>query len=107
MGVRLFLQLVFGFLICPLLSVVCNQLGFGDAVRVYSNGYYGRGGPSMPIWLDEVQCTTGERYLSECSHNGWGNNSCTHSEDAGVVCTGPPGLLLTRFLSHVYFYNLL
>ena len=40
----------------------------------------------MPIWLDEVRCTTDNRYLSECNHNGYGDHDCSHSEDAGVAC---------------------
>ena len=77
-------------------SVVCHQLGIGTAVKAYTNGYFGSGSSSMPIWLDEVQCTTGDRNLSECSHNGWGNNDCSHSEDAGVACT-EKGLLCETF----------
>ncbi|XP_065913209.1 scavenger receptor cysteine-rich domain-containing group B protein-like isoform X2 [Dysidea avara] len=69
-------------------NVVCQQLGFGDAVRVYTSSHFGSGSSSMPIWLDDVQCTTRDRYLSECGHNGWGNNNCNHFEDAGVACTG-------------------
>ena len=68
-------------------SVVCHQLGFGDAVRAYSFSYFGIGSLSMPICLDNVQCATGDRHLSECDHNGWGNHDCTHFEDAGVACT--------------------
>ena len=48
----------------------------------------------MPIWLDNLQCTTGNRYLSECSHDGWGNKNCTHAENAGVVCN-ETGLLFS------------
>ena len=68
--------------------MVCHQLGFGDAIRAYTNGYFGGGSSSMPIWLDEVSCTSTDRYLSECNHNGWGDEDCTHSEDAGVACAG-------------------
>ena len=68
-------------------SVVCQQLGFGGAISAYTNGYFGSGNSLMPIWLNEVQCTTRDRYLSECGHAGWGNNSCSHFEDAGVACT--------------------
>ena len=42
----------------------------------------------MPIWLDEVQCTTGDHSLSECNHNGWGIHDCYHSQDAGIACYG-------------------
>ena len=68
--------------------MVCHQLEFGDAVRAYSYNYFGSGNSSMPIWLDEVQCTTGDNSLSECNHNGWGIHDCYHSEDAGVACYG-------------------
>ena len=71
-----------------LISVVCRQLGFDDAIRAYSGGFFGGVNASIPIWLDEVQCSSADHYLSECRHNGWGNNDCTHSENAGVACTG-------------------
>jgi len=71
---------------------VCQQLGFGAAIWAYTNSLFGSGSSSMPIWLDEVQCTTRNSYLSECGHAGWGNNDCTHAEDAGVACSGT-GLL--------------
>ena len=71
-----------------LISVVCRQLGFGDALRAYTGGYFGGVDTSIPIHLDEVQCSASDHYLSECRHNGWGNNDCSHTEDAGVACTG-------------------
>ena len=73
----------------PIHSVVCSQLGFGDAIRAYTNAYFGMGNSSMPIWLDGVQCGSTNRYLSECTHNGWGVHDCVHSEDAGVACSAP------------------
>jgi len=69
-------------------SVVCRQLGFGDAITAYTDGYFGVGSSSMPIWLDDVRCTINDRYLSQCSHRGWGTHNCFHSEDAGVACAG-------------------
>ena len=39
-------------------------------------------------WLDNIQCTTGNNFLGECLHRGWGNEDCSHSEDAGVECSG-------------------
>lgn len=70
------------------LSVVCRQLGFGDAIRAYTRSFFGGVDTRIPIWLDEVQCSASDNYVSECRHNGWRNNDCSHSEDAGVACTG-------------------
>ena len=69
-------------------SVACRQLGYGEAIRTYTGGYFGGVDTSIPIWLDEVQCSSADHYVSECRHNGWGNNDCRHTEDAGVSCTG-------------------
>ena len=74
-------------MLSPVPSVVCNQLGFGNAVRAYTFGFRS-GSSSLPIWLDGVRCTTTDRQLFECIHNGFGNEDCTHSEDAGVACIG-------------------
>ena len=44
----------------------------------------------MRIWMDNVQCSGTEHYLSGCNFgNGqdWGHSSCRyHNRDAGVVC---------------------
>lgn len=37
----------------------------------------------------KVKCTGAETRLERCKHNGWGNHSCGHFEDAGVKCAGP------------------
>ncbi|XP_056111088.1 deleted in malignant brain tumors 1 protein [Rhinichthys klamathensis goyatoka] len=65
-------------------TVVCRQLGCGEAVRANSQAYFGRG--SDPIWLDDVKCSGNESSLTQCSHNPFGEHNCGHHEDAGVVC---------------------
>ena len=40
------------------------------------------------IFLDRVSCRGDEQTLFNCSHRGVGIHSCTHSEDAGVMCLG-------------------
>ncbi|XP_028411843.1 deleted in malignant brain tumors 1 protein-like [Dendronephthya gigantea] len=65
--------------------VVCRQLGYQDAVRALHGGKVPHG--SGRIWLDEVDCQGMEQNLISCSHNGWGEHDCRHSEDAGVECS--------------------
>ena len=65
--------------------VVCRQLGFPtDDATAFSRAYFGQG--SGPILLDEVRCYGTELQLASCTSDGWYNNDCTHSEDAGVRC---------------------
>ncbi|XP_038062169.1 uncharacterized protein LOC119732624 isoform X33 [Patiria miniata] len=71
-------------------TVVCRQLGFPGALRAISavdEFSVGEG----PIFLDDVGCTGGESTLADCSHRGWNDNNCGHSEDAGVICSAPDG----------------
>ena len=67
-------------------SVVCRQMGCtgGAAVQAF-------GGGSGPIWMDEVDCSGSEATLVDCPSSGWGIHDCSHSDDAGVCCTGCPG----------------
>ena len=65
--------------------VVCKQLGFGRAINVSSEAFYGQG--SGTIWLDNVNCIGTEVSITDCLHNGWGNENCDHGEDAGVKCS--------------------
>eukprot|EP00929_Paragymnodinium_shiwhaense_P012831 TRINITY_DN120723_c0_g1_i1.p1 TRINITY_DN120723_c0_g1~~TRINITY_DN120723_c0_g1_i1.p1 ORF type:complete len:3781 (-),score=827.89 TRINITY_DN120723_c0_g1_i1:177-10991(-) len=39
------------------------------------------------IWLDELDCPTGdEPSLEDCSHGGWGVSDCDHDEDVILQC---------------------
>ena len=49
--------------------------------KVYGNGM-------GPIWMTNVQCYGTELSVLNCAHSGFGNiMTCSHMEDAGVVCT--------------------
>uniref|UniRef100_A0AAZ3Q886 SRCR domain-containing protein n=1 Tax=Oncorhynchus tshawytscha TaxID=74940 RepID=A0AAZ3Q886_ONCTS len=65
-------------------AVVCGQLGCGSAVGAPLGAHFGQG--SEPTWLDNVNCSGSESYLSECSHRSFGVEDCNHGEDAGVFC---------------------
>lgn len=53
-------------------------------MRAYSSAYFGKG--TGPILMDRVNCTGSERSLALCQFRGFGHQSCSHSEDAGVAC---------------------
>ena len=88
-------------------NVICFMLNFTQgAVCSVSNARFGQGRGSHfillyykidiiinivlsfsgPIWLDNVDCRPGDEILEDCNHNSWGNTSCSHREDVGVVC---------------------
>ena len=65
-------------------EVVCRQLGYPGASGAFVFARFGQG--TGPIWLDEVDCIGTETNLTQCRHNGFGNEDCSHFEDAGVRC---------------------
>ena len=65
-------------------DVVCRQLGFTGTNATRAEAYFGQG--SGPILLDAVECTGSESYIWDCSHYGWNDHDCRHSEDVGVEC---------------------
>uniref|UniRef100_A0A3Q0RBL4 SRCR domain-containing protein n=1 Tax=Amphilophus citrinellus TaxID=61819 RepID=A0A3Q0RBL4_AMPCI len=66
-------------------QVVCGQLECGIALNATQSAHFGEG--SGPIWLDDVSCSGSERSLTECQHRGFVTHDCTHSKDAGVICS--------------------
>ena len=81
-------------------QVVCRHLGFVSAIAARGDAYYGRG--SGQIWLDDVNCVGTESTIEDCSHRGWGNHDCSHSEDAGIQCVSGG-----KFSSNIRMYNII
>ncbi|XP_066296405.1 deleted in malignant brain tumors 1 protein-like isoform X1 [Branchiostoma lanceolatum] len=65
-------------------DVVCRMLGYSGASVVRNSAYFGAG--TGPIYMDDLRCSGTETSLFSCAYNGWGNEDCGHSEDAGVEC---------------------
>ena len=65
--------------------VSITSLCTGPAIPL-SNAHFGVG--SGPILLDNLGCSGEEDSLLDCPRS---ENSCFHSEDAGVICPLPSG----------------
>ena len=52
--------------------------------KVKTDAYFGFG--TVPILLSNLYCTGTESSLLECNQQSCGVTSCTHSNDAGVIC---------------------
>ncbi|XP_035663824.1 deleted in malignant brain tumors 1 protein-like isoform X2 [Branchiostoma floridae] len=74
-------------------QVVCRQLGYRDGVAT-AGGDFGEG--TGNIWLQNVDCSGAESSVGDCQIQSWGNQDCSHSQDAGVVCTGAVSVRLTE-----------
>ena len=67
-------------------TVVCHQLGYLRAVEAPGSAAFGAG--SGPSWYNSVYCAGTERNLTECNNNNYNfGSACSHSQDAGVVCS--------------------
>ena len=51
-----------------------------------SYNFFGRG--RGPILLENVQCSGLENSVLDCESDGLGISTCSHFEDAGVICDG-------------------
>ncbi|NXF94488.1 DMBT1 protein, partial [Eubucco bourcierii] len=72
-------------------AAVCRQLDCGWALAAPGGAPFGQGNGT--IWLERVSCVGTEELLAWCPAGPWGATSCTHAEDAGVVCSGQGQLL--------------
>ena len=86
----------------PDANVVCRQIGCPNgATQATLRATFGQG--TGTIWIDNVQCSGTEMYLSDCPHVGWGIHNCQHSEDAGVRCNR---LGTLYHIKHIYYIKL-
>ncbi|XP_077090784.1 scavenger receptor cysteine-rich type 1 protein M130-like isoform X2 [Siphateles boraxobius] len=67
-------------------AVVCRELDCGEPVDALGDAHFGPG--SGPIWMSAAICAGSESTLKNCGSGGWSMHACTHSSDAGVICSG-------------------
>uniref|UniRef100_H3A4K2 SRCR domain-containing protein n=1 Tax=Latimeria chalumnae TaxID=7897 RepID=H3A4K2_LATCH len=67
-------------------DVLCRQSNCGYAIATPGGAAFGEG--SGTIWADEFQCKGNESSLWECPIKPSSYHSCTHKNDAGVICSG-------------------
>ena len=79
--------------------VISNCLPYTDG-EYYNGAHFGAG--SGKIWLDDVACTSSNTKLLQCSSSPIGEQTCSHSEDAGVGCEG----MLLCLHVHVVFHTI-
>ena len=95
-------------------TVICKQLGYSrGSARV--SAFFGEG--SGLILLDNVNCNGRESTIFNCRHRNFGENDCTHNEDAGVVCYGESSkgnnnymiamlMIIYIDIKYIYIYSL-
>ena len=77
--------------------VVCRQLGYPRAVEAPRYAAFGAG--SGPSWYFHVHCTETASDLTECSKYTYNfGSACSHSRDAGAVCSSQSHALLCIFV---------
>lgn len=63
--------------------VVCRELGFVNAEAVKTHAEYGQGSGYIHLFT----CRGTESSIDSCSTRRYRYGSCSHGEDAGVICS--------------------
>uniref|UniRef100_A0A8C3SR62 SRCR domain-containing protein n=1 Tax=Chelydra serpentina TaxID=8475 RepID=A0A8C3SR62_CHESE len=72
-------------------AVVCKQLECGSALESPWSSF----GPGAgPVWLEATFCRGTEQNLSQCLSHGMRQESCSHAQDVGVICSGSGNSIL-------------
>ncbi|XP_078284989.1 scavenger receptor cysteine-rich domain-containing protein DMBT1-like [Rhinoraja longicauda] len=66
-------------------GVVCEQLQCGAVKATPGGAYFGRG--SGPVWKENYHCRGNESRLADCPVLPRDQMSCSHSNDAGLICS--------------------
>ena len=84
-------------------TVVCHQLGYLRAVEAPESAAFGAG--SGPSWYRYVECAGTEMNLTECIRSSdFTGSGCSHSRDAGVVCSSESKVCSTPLEINAYIH---
>ncbi|KAM9172947.1 antigen WC1.1-like [Pangshura tecta] len=67
-------------------SVICNELECEQAVDTLTAAHFGEGHDL--IWKEEFQCVGNESLLQKCPRMSRPNDTCSHANDVGILCSG-------------------
>ncbi|XP_064369556.1 scavenger receptor cysteine-rich type 1 protein M130-like [Dromaius novaehollandiae] len=65
--------------------VICKELGCGAALAITGAAHFGAG--AGPIWDGGFECAGNESLLSACTRRLPHGQGCTHTSDAGIICS--------------------
>ncbi len=69
-------------------QVVCTILGYEAQYALSTRSAYFGVADNGIIILDNVDCVGNETNILQCPSNNPGDHDCSHSLDAGVICSG-------------------
>ncbi|XP_065274747.1 scavenger receptor cysteine-rich domain-containing protein SCART1-like [Emys orbicularis] len=75
-------------------SVICNELDCGTVVSTPGGAHFSEGYGS--IWFEKIHCLGNETRLVYCPRALHPNETCSHSSDASIVCSGYGGYRLAN-----------
>uniref|UniRef100_A0A8C3FK95 SRCR domain-containing protein n=1 Tax=Chrysemys picta bellii TaxID=8478 RepID=A0A8C3FK95_CHRPI len=75
-------------------SVICNELGCGQTVAILGAAHFGEGHDL--IWKEKFQCVGNESLLQKCPRMSHPNDTCSHANDVGILCSGYAGYRLAN-----------
>ncbi|XP_077681456.1 scavenger receptor cysteine-rich domain-containing protein SCART1-like [Eretmochelys imbricata] len=75
-------------------SVICNGLECGTALSIPGRAHFREG--HGPIWTEEFQCGGNESHLVHCPRISHGSQTCSHANDASVMCSRLTGFRLVN-----------
>ncbi|XP_067882919.1 scavenger receptor cysteine-rich type 1 protein M130-like [Heterodontus francisci] len=80
-------------------KVVCEHLQCGAVNSIPRRAHFGKG--TGPVWKENYRCRGNETRLWDCPVSSWEQFSCSHENDASVICTDENwSLRLTNGASH-------